>query len=113
MIPNPLIYQAIEEHMKHSLMDNKLIKRIIIHKSTFVIIQVIGMLPISKIMSNPGTNHNNLTRYNRINFSHKSTEDFKDMNMVLNKTKHTIQQRAGFKEENKSITISMDKSIMS
>jgi hypothetical protein len=33
--------------------------------------------------------------------------------MVLNKTKHTIQQRAGFKEENKSITISMDKSIMS
>ena len=115
MIPNHPIYQVIVEHMNLSLIVKEMTKLIIIHRSTNVTIQVIDMLPTTKKVSKPNTinkfRHNNrkLIRYNKINFNNKTTEDFKDMNMVLNKTKHIIQQRAGYKDKHKLITIYMDK----
>jgi hypothetical protein len=101
-------------------MDKQITKHIIIHKSTNVTIQDTDMLAISKNISNINTrdklsliNHK-LTKLNKINFSRNNIEGFKDMNMVLNKTKHIIQQRVGYKDKDKSITIyiRMDKLIM-
>jgi len=101
-------------------MDKQITKHIIIHKNTNVTAQVTDILPNSKIISNINTSHKlslinlNVTKINKINFSRNNTEGFKDMNMVLNKIKHIIQQRVGYKDKDKLVTIyiRMDKLII-
>ena len=101
-------------------MDKQITKHIIIHKSTNVTTQVTDILPNSKNISNINTRHKlslinlKLTKLNKINFSRNNTEGFKDMNMVLNKIKHIIQQRVGYKDKDKLVTIyiRIDKLIM-
>ena len=88
----------------------------IIPKNTNVTTQVTDMQAVSKNNTKHKLNliNDKLTKHNKISFSLNNTEGFKDMNMVLNKTKHIIQQKVGYKDKDKLIIIyiKMDKSIM-
>lgn len=102
--------------MNHSLMGKQTTRHTLIPKNTNVTTQVTDMQAVSKNNTKHKLNliNDKLTKHNKINFSLNNTEGFKDMNMVLNKTKHIIQQKVGYKDKDKLIIIyiKMDKSIM-
>ena len=120
-IPKLICLSVIVDHTNLSLMakPTKVYNIIIIHKSTLVTIQDIDKLQTNEIIRNIKLSLSNRPTNNNLNFSNKATinnlnlslkcnnkEDFKDMNMVLNKTKHITQQRVGYKVKIKLITIS-------